>query len=90
MIMGLKQTSGVPFFVGLVTGGLVGAGLGLLLAPQTGEEIRVKLKNKGLELKDQAKERALEASQQAQEQLTVWQEKGKEVFEKGKQNAFEY
>ncbi len=69
-----KQNSGTLFFVGLMTGGLVGAGLALLLTPQSGEETRSQLRDKSLELKEEA---------------AVWQEKSKEVLEKGKQTATE-
>jgi gas vesicle protein len=37
---------------GVLIGGLVGAGIALLSAPQTGVETRSMLKNKGIELKD--------------------------------------
>lgn len=40
------------FFVGLLIGGALGAALALLYAPQSGEETRGKLKEKGGELKD--------------------------------------
>ncbi|MBE7550260.1 MAG: YtxH domain-containing protein [Anaerolineales bacterium] len=84
-----KQNSGTLFFVGLMTGGLVGAGLALLLTPQSGEETRSQLRDKSLELKEEAAKGLAEASQRAQEQAAVWQEKSKEVVEKGKQTATE-
>ncbi len=40
------------FLVGLLIGGALGAALALLYAPQSGEETRGKLKEKGGELKD--------------------------------------
>lgn len=40
------------FLVGLLIGGALGAALALLYAPQSGEETRGKLKEKGDELKD--------------------------------------
>ena len=61
-----SQNRGARFFAGLVTGGLVGAGLALFLAPQSGEKTRIQIRDKGLELRDEA---------------AVWQEKGKEVTE---------
>jgi gas vesicle protein len=44
------------FFAGLLIGGLVGAAAALLLAPQSGEETRIMIKDKGIELKDRANE----------------------------------
>ena len=61
-----SQNSGVLFFAGLVVGGLVGAGLALLLAPQSGEETRSQIKDKSFELKDGAVEGLAEAGQRAQ------------------------
>jgi gas vesicle protein len=84
-----KQNEGTLFFVGLLTGGLVGAGLALLLTPQSGEETRSQLRDKSLELKEEAAKGLAEASQRTQEQAAVWQEKSKEVLEKGKQTATE-
>jgi gas vesicle protein len=44
------------FFAGLIVGGLVGAAVALLLAPQSGEETRTLIHDKGIELKDRAVE----------------------------------
>jgi len=76
-----NQDSGVLFFAGLVIGGLVGAGLALLLAPQSGAETRGQIRDKGVELKDGAAERLTEAGHRAQAQADAWQEKGQEVSE---------
>ena len=74
-----SQNSGVQFFAGLVIGGLVGAGLALLLAPQSGEETLGQIRSKSLELKDGAVESLTEAGYRARQQATAWQEKGQEV-----------
>ena len=76
-----SQNSGVLFFAGLVVGGLVGASLALLLAPQSGEETRTQIKDKSFELKDGAVEGLAEAGQRAQAQADAWQGKGQEVTE---------
>ena len=77
----LSQNSGALFFAGLVTGGVLGAGMALLLAPQSGLETRLQIRNKSLELKDGAVEGLTEVGPRAQGQATAWQEKGKEVSE---------
>ncbi|NJN95827.1 MAG: YtxH domain-containing protein [Anaerolineales bacterium] len=101
--MSEQNSGGIEFFAGLVIGGLVGAALALLMAPQSGEETRAQLRDKSLEFKDRAEEGVLEARQRAQTQLTSLQEqvtslqgqvaslqeKGKETLEKGKQTATE-
>ena len=80
-----NQNSGLLFFVGLVLGGLVGASLALLLAPQSGAETRGQIKDKGVELKDGAVEGLTEVGHRAQAQVTDWQE----TLETGKHNATE-
>jgi len=77
------------FFTGLALGSLVGAGVALLMAPQPGKETYSQLKDKGLALKNQATEHVVEASHQAQDQVVGWQEKGKEFFAHGMENAAE-
>ena len=44
------------FMVGFIVGGLTGAVVALLLAPQSGEETRAVIKEKAIELKDKAGE----------------------------------
>jgi gas vesicle protein len=83
------QNNGAPFFAGLVLGGLVGASVALLLAPQPGQETRAQIRNKSVELKDLAVKRCQDAGHRAQEQALVWQEKGQEALEKGQHRAVE-
>lgn len=61
-------------------GGMVGAGLALLLAPQSGQETRKKIK----ELAEDAKEKAYEYTGTAKERVKSTVEKGKEFFEEKK------
>jgi gas vesicle protein len=42
------------FFSGLIVGGLVGAAVALLMAPQSGEETRTMIHDRGIELRDRA------------------------------------
>jgi gas vesicle protein len=74
-----SQNRGALFFAGLVMGGLVGAGVALLMTPQSGEETRSQIRDKSLELKDQAAEGLAEAGHRAQAQVGAWQEKGQAV-----------
>ena len=69
------------FFAGLVLGGLIGAGVALLYAPQSGEETRILIKDKSIELKDTTVEKADQTRIQAQQKAAEWQEKSKAAYE---------
>ena len=80
------------FLAGFVIGGLIGAGVALLMAPQSGEETRGLIKDKSIELRDRAVETADDArakadqfAQQARERAAEIQVGGKPVF--GKKEA---
>jgi gas vesicle protein len=59
---------------------MVGAGLALLLAPQSGQETRRKIR----ELADDVKERASDYVSHAKERVTSTVEKGRHVFDEKK------
>ena len=89
-----SNNEGGAFFAGLVIGGLVGAALALLLAPQSGEETRAVIRDRSLEYKDWAEEgyletrqRATEAGQYAQQQAAAVGAKSKSVYNQGVQSA---
>jgi len=54
------------FLVGFIVGGLSGAVVALLFAPQTGEETRAIIKDKSIELRDRAQQTAEEALARAE------------------------
>ena len=66
--------------LGFFIGGLVGAGVALLLAPQPGAETRQKIK----ELADEAKEKAAKYAEEVKTKVTSTVEKGKELVEEKK------
>ncbi len=68
------------FLIGFIVGGLIGAGLGLLFAPQSGEETREMLKDKFLELKEKA-EKVPEVIKKETQQFI---QKGKEALKENK------
>ncbi len=96
-----SRSGGGEFFAGLIIGGLVGAAVAVLMAPQSGEETRAQLRDRSLDIKDRAEEGVLTARQQAQgqiatlqdqvaalqQQVSGLQEKGKETLEKGKEQV---
>jgi gas vesicle protein len=65
------------FLAGFVIGGLIGAGVALLMAPQSGEETRQIIKDKSIELRD----RAVETAEEAQKRAEELQQRGKEIYE---------
>ncbi len=69
-----NRNSGAEFFAGLIIGSLVGAALAILLAPQSGEETRAQIRDRGLEFKDRAEEGVLEARQRMQHQVAGLQD----------------
>jgi gas vesicle protein len=61
------RNSGGEVLFGFVFGGLVGAVLALLFAPQSGEETRAQIKEAGIELQDRAVEFSGEMRKKAEE-----------------------
>jgi gas vesicle protein len=61
----MSQSSGAEFFAGLVVGGLVGAALAILLAPQSGEETRAQLREKSYDIKHTAEESLADTREKA-------------------------
>jgi gas vesicle protein len=55
------------FLAGFVIGGLIGAGVALLMAPQSGEETRALIGEKSIELRDRAYETASDVQSRAGE-----------------------
>jgi gas vesicle protein len=89
-----EKTYGIDFFAGFIVGALVGAAAALLFAPQSGEETRTLIQEKGVELKGradelqlQAKEKAQSLSSQAKEKAGDVQSRVKEAIEEGKTAA---
>src|SRR5258708_1700516 len=71
------------FLVGFIVGGLSGAVVALLLAPQSGEETRALIKDKSIELRDyasQTAEEALSRAEAAAEEAPA-REKGQAIYE---------
>lgn len=83
-----KETRGGEFLAGLIIGGLVGAAVALLFAPQPGEETRTRLREKGIELQErltEVGERGKEVFQEQRVRLEEAIEEGKEAAEKKKE-----
>jgi gas vesicle protein len=70
-----KNEGGGSFLVGLLTGAVVGVGLGMLLAPKAGSELRNQLSDQTGALANQAQEGYRKATESAGQ----WAEKGKQA-----------
>jgi gas vesicle protein len=77
------------FLVGFIVGGLTGAAVSLLFAPQSGEETRTLIHDKAIELRDRAAETVEEARQHAEEALEDAKQKTEEWTKLAKQQADE-
>ena len=79
-----RDSGSVDFLAGFIVGGLVGAAFALIFAPQSGEETRSQLREKGIELKGTAQEFSAEAKKRAEGLTGELQEKGKVVLDQRK------
>ena len=69
------EGGGVSFVMGLLTGTVLGVGLGMLFAPKAGSELRNQLSEQAGALANQAQEGYRKAAENAGQ----WAEKGKEA-----------
>lgn len=86
-----REYSAGSVLVSFLLGGLVGAGLALILAPQSGRETREKIKNlsgdlkeKGEALAREMKEKTVRSYEEGKESLTHAIEHGKETVQETK------
>lgn len=89
-----EKSCGADFIAGFLVGALAGAAAALLLAPQSGEETRIMIRDKGIELGERADEMSLEARRRAEElqvqakgKADEWQTKVQQAVEEGKATA---
>lgn len=77
------------FLVGFIVGGLTGAAVSLLFAPQAGEDTRALIRDKAIELRDRAAETVEEARTHAEEAWEEAKEKTEEWSRLAKEQAEE-
>lgn len=78
------------FLVGFVVGGLTGAVVALLFAPQTGEETRALIKDKSIELRDRAQVTAEEAYARAEQAAKDARARAEELAHEARIRAEEF
>jgi gas vesicle protein len=62
------------FFLGIITGGLIGASLAILLTPVSGENLRFQLQERSIQLKDEIKSVAEERRAELERELATLRE----------------
>jgi gas vesicle protein len=72
------DAGGASFVMGLLTGTVLGAGLGMLFAPKAGTELRNQLSEQAATLGNTASETARRAGESASQ----WAERGREMYNK--------
>jgi gas vesicle protein len=77
------------FLVGFIVGGLTGAVVSLLFAPQSGEETRALIKDKSIELRDRAAHTAEEAIARAEAAAAEAKHRADEYAKIAKERASE-
>jgi gas vesicle protein len=77
------------FLVGFIVGGLTGAVVALLFAPQSGEETRALIKDKSIELRDKAQVSAEEAYARAEELAADARRRAEELTKEARARATE-
>ncbi|MBE7532777.1 MAG: YtxH domain-containing protein [Ardenticatenaceae bacterium] len=81
--------AGLVFLAGLLFGGLVGAGVMLLLAPQSGKKTRRQIWRKGRDLREQATDAVEDTVAQVRasihEQTEMLQQRGQDALDEGKE-----
>jgi len=75
-----NEGSGAGFMMGLLTGTVLGAGLGMLLAPKAGSELRGALGEQARNLSNAASEQY----KHARETAGTWAERGREMVDKAR------
>ena len=73
-----QESGGGSFVMGLLTGTVLGAGLGMLFAPKAGAELRSKLSDQAGTLANTASEGYRRASESAGQ----WAERGRDIYNK--------
>jgi gas vesicle protein len=83
--------SGKSVVTGLLIGGLIGAGVALLMAPRSGEETRAEIREKAMEYRDRTKDVVNETVSQAKSKADQIKEgvveKADDLKRRGKQTA---
>ena len=76
----MKFTKILSLIAMFIVGGMVGAGVALLMAPQSGRRTRSKIRDKGAEIREKAVETAEDTRHLASHTLDDWASSTKDRF----------
>ncbi len=79
-----RDEGGSEFWLGLILGGIIGAGLALLFAPQAGRQTREQLTVTGTEVSERARTTAEEVATRARETAADVAARGRAIIEDSK------
>ena len=85
--MANRSNGVIEFAAGLFLGGLVGAALGLLLAPQSGESTRRQLSERGIELREEVEKKTAELQDKLPSVVEEQRSRVQEAIVRGKEAA---
>jgi gas vesicle protein len=77
------------FMIGFVVGTLTGAVVSLLFAPQSGEETRVLIKERAIELGDRVNETATKVGSEVEQRSVEYRQKAGDLADKARTNVNE-
>jgi gas vesicle protein len=84
-----EKSYGGDFAAGFIIGTLIGAAAALLLAPQSGEETRTMIREKGIELQDRSAQLGTEARMRAEEYQAQARQKADQLASQTRDRAAE-
>ncbi len=82
-----ERSAAKSFFLGVLTGGAVGAIIALLYAPKPGKELRADIKNKAGELIDEAEEYIEKAKEKAGDIIHEGKKRSEHLISDAKKQA---
>ena len=78
-----REEGGGSFLMGLLAGTVLGAGLGMLFAPKSGNELRSQLSEQAGRLKNTANETYAQASDKVSQMM----DRGREVYDRARSSV---
>ena len=82
-----REEGGGSFLMGLLTGTVLGAGLGMLFAPKAGSELRSQLGNQFADQTGRIRDAADQGYQQATERVGQIVDRGREAYDRARSSV---
>lgn len=81
------ENEGTAFVAGFIIGGLVGAAVALIATPQSGEETRTQIRERGIELKTRAEDLSQQARERADAIIADARRRAEEILADAREQA---